>query len=330
MALTAALAAVVTMGCASDTCTTGMTIACACTDGRTGAQACKSDGTYDECVCTSGGVDAGPVDSGSLDSGSLDSGATDSGRADGGEPRDASTTDAGGDVDSGRPSDAGRDAGSDSGTAGFVVNFPEDSARVIIHDTLGDLYPNEFTFELWIRFNRMAPTITQSIFLAEGGSGALRLWIDERDTLECIVSGSSGYVRAQLPDSSGTVSVGVWHHLACTGDGAGRVTLWLDGVEVGTQRDGLGYRMPGAGYPFALGSGPNTPPPTTWRFNGQIDDFRISNRRRYVVPFTPSRSLTADASTIALFHFDEGAGTTTSDAFGHTGALGLGATWAPE
>ena len=39
---------------------TGETRACACTDGRTGAQVCGSDGTYESCVC-SGAADAGSI-----------------------------------------------------------------------------------------------------------------------------------------------------------------------------------------------------------------------------------------------------------------------------
>jgi len=37
-------------------CTVGASVACACTDGRTGAQVCKADHTLSACTCTGGGT----------------------------------------------------------------------------------------------------------------------------------------------------------------------------------------------------------------------------------------------------------------------------------
>ncbi len=45
-----------------NTCIAGKTEACACTDGRTGAQICRANGTFEPCLCTSpldGGADGG-------------------------------------------------------------------------------------------------------------------------------------------------------------------------------------------------------------------------------------------------------------------------------
>jgi hypothetical protein len=41
-------------------CTPGQSIACACTDGRHGAQSCAANGTYDPCSCTGSGDGGGP------------------------------------------------------------------------------------------------------------------------------------------------------------------------------------------------------------------------------------------------------------------------------
>lgn len=60
-------------------CTPGMSIACACSDGRTGAQVCNADGTFGICMCEGFMFDAGRRE------------------------------DAGRDVDAGRDSDAGRE-----------------------------------------------------------------------------------------------------------------------------------------------------------------------------------------------------------------------------
>lgn len=60
---------VLLVGCGEDgsTCEVGQSIACACTDGRMGAQVCGSDGRFGECECTG----ATPTDAGA---GSSDAG----------------------------------------------------------------------------------------------------------------------------------------------------------------------------------------------------------------------------------------------------------------
>ena len=318
------------LACEGPACVEGSSQACACTDGRSGAQTCTAEGVFGPCECADS-EDAGvEVDAGSRDSGAapVDSGADDSGTIDSGAD---SSTDSGSMLDSGDV-DAGFDAGSPSR---HVVSFPVDPARILVSNAAGDLYPTTFTYEMWIRFDRIIPGLTQNILLAEGGSpvGTLRIWIDSSDTLECIVRAAvgsfGGFARAQVTASS-TVTAGVWHHLACTGDGAGSVELWLDGTAVASDTISA-YQMPST-VDLGLGSGPIFPLPE-WRFQGAMDEFRVSDRVVYTAPFTPERRLTADTSTIALFHFDEGMGTSAMDEVGpgrHAATLDMGATWAPE
>jgi hypothetical protein len=59
VALGALFGAVIAGWSCIDTCTPGRTEACACTDGRVGAQVCRSNGAFDPCICTGGVVDAG-------------------------------------------------------------------------------------------------------------------------------------------------------------------------------------------------------------------------------------------------------------------------------
>ncbi len=57
--------------------------------------------------------------------------------------------------------------------------------------------------------------------------------------------------------------------------------------------------MPGAAYPS---------------YNGYMDELRISNNIRYTANFTPASSqFNTDANTMALYHFNEGSGTTLND-----------------
>jgi hypothetical protein len=62
---------------------------------------------------------------------------------------------------------------------------------------------------------------------------------------------------------------------------------------------------------------------------GYFDELRISNTARYSAPFAPARRFEPDANTVALYHCDEGSGTTLVDSSGHNrhGKL-TGITWA--
>jgi serine/threonine protein kinase len=66
------------------------------------------------------------------------------------------------------------------------------------------------------------------------------------------------------------------------------------------------------------------------RFVGVIDEVRISKSARYQADFTPQARFEPDADTIALYHFDEGAGSMLKDSSGnnHHGKI-TGAKWIP-
>lgn len=106
----------------------------------------------------------------------------------------------------------------------------------------------------------------------------------------------------------GGISTGVPHHIACTRSATEQV-LWVDGVRVGSVAHGP-FPHPAGGTWLALGGDFRTPA-EAYTFRGTIDEVRISNVARYTGagPFVPARRHTVDASTLALWHFDEGVGT---------------------
>ena len=63
-------------------------------------------------------------------------------------------------------------------------------------------------------------------------------------------------------------------------------------------------------------------------FPGRIDKVRVSRSARYRETFVPRRRFEADADTMALYHFDEGAGDVARDSSGngHDGKI-IGARW---
>ena len=116
-----------------------------------------------------------------------------------------------------------------------------------------------------------------------------------------------------------------WYHLAATWNATeGKMRLFIDGKMV----DEVDSTMPliGGTQAIAIGGGNED----LWNsryesFRGQIDEVRFSAVDRYQTDFElPTEPFTEDPFTIALWHFDEGSGTTAVDATGNgfTGTLG--------
>jgi cysteine-rich repeat protein len=124
---------------------------------------------------------------------------------------------------------------------------------------------------------------------------------------------------------------GKWHHFAGCRTVAGAVvtnTVFLDGVKKATA-SGAATSI-GANAAVVLGG-------TTYvadGLDGAIDEVRISSVVRYTADFVPARRLVTDVDTVALWHLDEGTGTTFVDASGngYSGAFGAGpgAGWAAD
>ena len=119
------------------------------------------------------------------------------------------------------------------------------------------------------------------------------------------------------------VADGLWHHVAATRSiSDGQIRLFVDGAlqaEVTGPTGDISY------HDNRLTSFPNDPflvigaekhdlGPGFPSFNGWIDEIRLSTVVRYTGNFTrPSAPFAVDASTAALYHFDEGAGDVIND-----------------
>lgn len=145
-------------------------------------------------------------------------------------------------------------------------------------------------------------------------------------------SGIAFGVTRQTPASDGglcgsiPVNDGLWHHIAITRDGsAGTISLFVDGI--------LDQREPAPSGDVSyddlrtLSSSPPVPPGVDIpnvepflvigaekyslgdrypSFSGWIDEVRLSNIVRYTANFSrPTQPFSADANTVALYHFDE-------------------------
>jgi hypothetical protein len=98
--------------------------------------------------------------------------------------------------------------------------------------------------------------------------------------------------------------------------------LFADGVEIGsTYVYGYSSVWNDDSYLIVGSSGDAV-------FSGLIDEVRISSVARYTADFTPEDRFTVDSDTLALWHFDEGTGTTATDEVsGLVGTLSGGAAF---
>ncbi len=103
-----------------------------------------------------------------------------------------------------------------------------------------------------------------------------------------------------------------------------RHTCFVDGEAVFTTR----YIAPKSNTCLAIGGNQYQWNPAAYSFMGSIHELRVSDSVRYRENFKPERRFTSDANTIALYHFDDGAGTVVTDSSGnkHHGRIS-GAEW---
>jgi Concanavalin A-like lectin/glucanases superfamily len=226
-----------------------------------------------------------------------------------------------------------------------------DRVKIVLDDpattTLGpsaDVGASDFTLEFWLRAqpaDNPAPAVA---------CGANYNWIFgntviDRDRFNqdrafgvSIAGGVIVFgVRGDGTGSAticGTTNVldAQWHHIAVERRRAdGRLWLYVDG-RLESEADGpdgdISY--PDDGMPGNLCGGPCSNDPylvlgaekhdfgsQNPSFAGWLDEVRISNVLRYAATFTrPSSPFVSDSNTVALYHFDEGAGDIVADTSG--------------
>jgi hypothetical protein len=177
---------------------------------------------------------------------------------------------------------------------------------------------DNLTMEAWVKWTG-STTQLQPIFFNGGADDyGYGLILYSNDNISILL----GNVSWGVSDS--VLHPGVWTHLAMVRNG-GHWSLYLNGSSIAmSDLTNQAPITPSTDFYIGAANHPNS------YFNGAIDEVRISNVVRYASNFTPpSAPFTTDANTIALYHFDEGTGTTTADASGNGNTLTLvnGPTW---
>jgi len=157
---------------------------------------------------------------------------------------------------------------------------------------------------------------------ADGPHGEFGLSLFRNRIAFGISQGTAGVGICGAP-GSGTIGTG-WHHVAVTRDvGTRQVTLYLDGVNIGSAMGPAGdvsYQDGSTGAakdPFLVIGAEKHDTAGANGLDGFVDELRISTVVRYTADFTPATMPhVMDADTAALYHFDDGGGMALSDTRG--------------
>ncbi len=218
-----------------------------------------------------------------------------------------------------------------------------DRVKILIDapEVPADVGATDFTIEWWMRANPGDNT-------AGPISPAASNWLQGNILIDRDISGAGDFgdygvslgegrlafgvgtaLSEQTIVGSTNVADGAWHHVAVTRRlSDGRLQLYVDGLLDASGQGPAGdvsYRndrpTSSPNDPFlVLGAEKHGLGGPGGSYRGWIDELRISNGLRYAEPFVrPSAPFTSDGNTVALYHFDEGMGTSLGDS---SGALG--------
>ncbi len=190
-----------------------------------------------------------------------------------------------------------------------------DDHVVVGGEPLPDL--DSFAIEAWVQ-PRSAGAIASTLTAPGAGYRGWELGVAAGRGLRLQVRDAVVLSDASIPDD------GALHHVAATRNELdGSVTLFLDGepVALGVTPD------PGEGGPLLLGRRSHE---EAGFLGGDLDDVRLSLVPRYRDGFEPSSYWPADPSTLAVWHWDEGEGSTSGDSAGEREATLVGAQWSTE
>jgi hypothetical protein len=164
-----------------------------------------------------------------------------------------------------------------------------------ITDYMDDDANNDFTIELWFYDNTVLgsdPEASGSGFIIDCPS-QFTIYHSHDYSSPPVVGFSAG---SGTTTTTTNTSSDEWHHAAIVNQ-SGTKTFYLDGSLVGSQTSSWG---PTANN-IRLGNREDN----RRRFNGFIDEFRISSTARYTSSFTPpTEAFTKDGDTLLLMHFD--------------------------
>ena len=200
---------------------------------------------------------------------------------------------------------------------GSALNFNNSSQYAHLGAPV-DTITDNLTMEAWVKWTGNTSQLQPIVFNGGADTCGYGLILYSDDHISILL----GNVDWGISDS--VLHPGVWTHLAMVRNN-GNWSLYLDGSSIAMSRlTNQTPKTPNTDFYVGAANHSNS------FFNGAIDEVRISKVARYTSNFTPqSAPFTADANTVALYHFDEGSGLTTADSSenGNTLTLISSPTW---
>lgn len=131
------------------------------------------------------------------------------------------------------------------------------------------------------------------------------------------------------------VADGTWHHIAVTrAASSGQLKIFIDGAQDAqgsgplgdvSYRDGRATSYPNSDPFLVIAAEKHDAGSAYPSYSGWIDEVRVSNSVRYTTNFArPNAPFVTDSQTVALYHLDEGTGSTVNDASGASGGPSQG------
>ena len=195
-----------------------------------------------------------------------------------------------------------------------VLKFSHSTSKIVVPHAPDLNLSTDFTIEAWLY-------IIDHV-------NSFNTVVEKTDFLYGLYLTREGNAQGWLatPNSSGDMtSVKIlpsneWLHLAMTYEiKTGVLRVWLNGKSEGATSIKPPEAPATSTTDLIIGGATNS----TGGFHGYMDEVRISRSIRYKTDSDPKSFFNNDTNTVALWHFDEGSGTTVSDASGkdHTGTL---------
>ena len=189
-----------------------------------------------------------------------------------------------------------------------------------------NLAGTDFTVDLWVKLASYAASQNRISLLDLGAayagtdSRAWEVYIDSITHQFGFHEGGGANPQSDVPGNL-AVPLHAWTHLAATfGVADQAVSLWVGGRAAGSGKFSFPILTGNAHYPLVMG---RDSVESVYFMNGALSEVRLSSNVRYMAPFSPSPCFSTDASTVALWHFDEAAGNMISDATGKSSAGSL-------
>jgi hypothetical protein len=152
------------------------------------------------------------------------------------------------------------------------------------------------------------------------GAGRVAFGVTAQDSVTIcgnrdVLDGAWHHVAVQRRRSDGWLSIYVDGSLDAQGDGPdGDISYPDDGVPLNRCGSGGGQSCSNSDPFIVLGAEKHDVSSAFPSYNGFLDELRISTVLRYSSAFTrPGGAFVTDASTVGLYHFDEGEGSTAYD-----------------